>query len=163
MENDQQHFMYCPHCGSKIETGLKFCPNCGAALEDTASTSESSAQEAPQPAPSEPAKPAPAAPKQNAYQQFSAGANTNANVGTPTSTQPANQHTALLVIGWISAIVSLLVVPILFGVVGLIFGYLARSRGRKEASTVLMIASVAAALLGTIFGAIIGAGGAGGI
>ncbi|KRL13722.1 zinc ribbon domain-containing protein [Schleiferilactobacillus perolens] len=163
MENDQQHFMYCPHCGAKIETGLKFCPNCGTALETIATTSESSTQETTQPVHSEPVKPAPAVPESNAYQQFSVGADTNANVSTPANTKPAGQHTILLVIGWISAIVSLLVVPILFGVVGLIFGYLARSRGRKEAGTILMIASVAAALLGTIIGAIVGAGGTGGI
>jgi fucose permease len=56
-----------------------------------------------------------------------------------------------MVIGWISTVVSLLFIPVLFGAIAVIMGYLYRSHDEKH-GTILMIAGVAGAILGMLFG-----------
>ena len=53
--------------------------------------------------------------------------------------------------GWISVAISLLFIPVLFGAVGVIMGYLYREYDEKQ-GTILMITSVAGATLGMLIG-----------
>jgi len=91
----------------------------------------------------------------------SCGADLTAPATKPDVTQPMNVNTnnqnsgsltVLIVLGWISAAISLFFFPVIFGFGGVALGYLVRSRGRKEMGTILMIASVAAAVFGTLLG-----------
>lgn len=56
-----------------------------------------------------------------------------------------------LIIGWVSMVVSLVFVPVAFGAVAVIMGYLYRDKDEKM-GTVLMIAGVAGAILGVLLG-----------
>ena len=68
-----------------------------------------------------------------------------------------SQVTALKVWGWICTGTSLLLLPLVFGIIGIILGYLVRSRGDKEQGTIIMIASIGTMILGIWIGALIGA------
>lgn len=70
--------------------------------------------------------------------------------------KPSN-ITALKVWGWICTGTSLLLLPLVFGIIGIILGYLVRSRGDKEQGTIIMIASIGTMILGIWIGALIGA------
>lgn len=70
--------------------------------------------------------------------------------------KPSN-ITALKVWGWICTGTSLLFLPLVFGIIGIILGYLVRSRGDKEQGTIIMIASIGTMILGVWIGALIGA------
>ena len=56
-----------------------------------------------------------------------------------------------LIIGWVSMVVSLVFVPVAFGAVAVIMGYLYRDKDEKM-GTVLMIAGVSGAILGVLLG-----------
>jgi hypothetical protein len=56
----------------------------------------------------------------------------------------------VLVIGWISAIISLFRVPVIFGVLGVIMGILATKNGSR-AGLALIMASIALMAVGLIF------------
>lgn len=56
-----------------------------------------------------------------------------------------------LIIGWVFMVVSLVFVPVAFGAVAVIMGYLYRDKDEKM-GTVLMIAGVAGAILGVLLG-----------
>lgn len=56
-----------------------------------------------------------------------------------------------LVFGWVSTIVSLLFIPVLFGAIAVIMGYLYRFKDEKM-GTILMIAGVAGGMLGVLIG-----------
>lgn len=58
--------------------------------------------------------------------------------------------TAYLVIGWISAVVSLVAYPYVFGIVGVIMGIIANKNGSKAAMP-LIIASIVLMAVGLIF------------
>ncbi|GGI66696.1 hypothetical protein GCM10011482_23500 [Enterococcus alcedinis] len=60
-----------------------------------------------------------------------------------------------MVIGWVSMVISLLFIPVLFGAIAVIMGYLYRSYDEKH-GTILMIAGVAGAILGFLIGASVG-------
>lgn len=64
----------------------------------------------------------------------------------------SNNITLFTILGWISTVISLLFVPILFGAGGVIFGYLLRSKGQVQHGTIMMIAAIACGLFGTVFG-----------
>ncbi|KRN03233.1 hypothetical protein FD13_GL000012 [Levilactobacillus senmaizukei DSM 21775 = NBRC 103853] len=78
----------------------------------------------------------------------------------PTSTTPEKSPNAALLItlGWISTVVSLLFVPILFGVAGAFCGYrLTRFPGNRTAGIVLMIFAILFGIIGVVMGAAVGA------
>ena len=56
-----------------------------------------------------------------------------------------------LIIGWISMVVSLVFIPVAFGAVAVIMGYLYRDKDEKM-GTILMIAGIAGAILGVLLG-----------
>lgn len=56
-----------------------------------------------------------------------------------------------LIIGWISMVVSLLFIPVAFGAIAVIMGYLYRETDEKM-GTILMIAGIAGAILGVLLG-----------
>lgn len=57
--------------------------------------------------------------------------------------------------GWICTATSLLFFPFIFGVIGIVLGYLIRSRGDKEQGTVIMICATGAMIFGMWLGAIV--------
>ncbi|NMP59001.1 zinc ribbon domain-containing protein [Enterococcus mundtii] len=56
-----------------------------------------------------------------------------------------------LIIGWVSMIVSLVFIPIVFGAIAVIMGYLYREKDEKM-GTILMIAGVSGAIFGVLLG-----------
>jgi len=63
-------------------------------------------------------------------------------------------NSVLLVIGWISAILSLFIYPFIFGVVGIIAGVLS-TKGGSRAGLSLIVASIILMGIGMIFGGVI--------
>ncbi|HHW49127.1 MAG TPA: hypothetical protein GXX14_11015 [Clostridiaceae bacterium] len=63
-------------------------------------------------------------------------------------------NTILLVIGWISAIISLFIYPFIFGVIGVIAGILS-TKGGSKAGLSLIVASIILMGIGMIFGGVI--------
>lgn len=57
--------------------------------------------------------------------------------------------------GWICTATSLLFLPFIFGVIGIVLGYIIRSRGDKEQGTVIMICATGAMIFGMWLGAIV--------
>lgn len=62
---------------------------------------------------------------------------------------------ALKIWGWICTATSLLFFPFIFGVIGIVLGYLIRNRGDKEQGTVIMICATGAMIFGMWLGAIV--------
>lgn len=60
--------------------------------------------------------------------------------------------------GWICTATSLLFLPFIFGVIGIVLGYIVRSRGDKEQGTVIMICATGAMIFGMWLGAIVWGG-----
>ena len=73
---------------------------------------------------------------------------------TTNSNNPNNTKT-LKIWGWICTTTSLLFLPFIFGVIGIVLGYLIRSRGDKEQGTVIMICATGAMIFGMWLGAIV--------
>jgi LytS/YehU family sensor histidine kinase len=66
----------------------------------------------------------------------------------------AKSSIALLVIGWISAVLSLFAYPFIFGVVGVIMGILATKNGSK-AGLPLIVSSIILMGIGLMFSGVI--------
>lgn len=73
---------------------------------------------------------------------------------TTNSNNPNNTKT-LKIWGWICTATSLLFLPFILGVIGIVLGYLIRSRGDKEQGTVIMICATGAMIFGMWLGAIV--------
>ena len=73
---------------------------------------------------------------------------------TTNSNNPNNTKT-LKIWGWICTTTSLLFLPFIFGVIGIVLGYLIRSRGDKEQGTVIMICATGAMIFGMWLGIIV--------
>ena len=73
---------------------------------------------------------------------------------TTNSNNPNNTKT-LKIWGWICTATSLLFLPFIFGVIGIVLGYLIRSRGDKEQGTVIMICATGAMIFGMWLRAIV--------
>ena len=71
----------------------------------------------------------------------------NNNVGTHVERK---SNIFFLALGWVSAIISLFRVPVIFGVLGVIMGILATKNGSK-AGLALIMASIALMAVGLIF------------
>jgi uncharacterized membrane protein YvbJ len=107
-----------------MEESAKFCPSCGASQGKDKVLDVSQASES--------------------VNKVMDEARTQINNGKQTGK-------LYMVIGWISTVVSLLFIPVLFGAIAVIMGYLYRSHDEKH-GTILMIAGVAGAILGMLFG-----------
>lgn len=116
--------VYCSKCGKQIEESSKFCPFCGTAQERNASSGGELI-------------------KQGAEETFK-------DVRNQIDQKKQNGQ-LYLIVGWVSMVVSLLFIPVLFGAIAVIMGYLYRDKDEKM-GTILMIASVAGGILGVLIG-----------
>lgn len=116
--------MYCSKCGTKLEESVKFCPSCGASQgkEPTFNVSQAT----------------------DSVDRVVNEARAQINNGKQSGK-------LYMVIGWVSMVISLWFIPVLFGAVTVIMGYLYRSYDEKH-GTILMIAGVAGAILGFLIG-----------
>ncbi|MFW3529331.1 hypothetical protein ACN9U4_00515 [Staphylococcus caprae] len=71
--------------------------------------------------------------------------------------QQQNERSTLLfiILGWVFSVISLLFLPIVFGIAGIVFGALTISRGKKVHGIIIIVAAIVFALLGTVLGALI--------
>ncbi|MGM0111060.1 zinc-ribbon domain-containing protein [Enterococcus sp. DIV0187] len=116
--------MYCSKCGNEVKEGSKFCPACGISLEEKSSNSTELI-------------------KQGADEALS---------GLKTRVDNGKQSGKLfLIAGWASMVISLLFIPVLFGAIAVIMGYLYRDKDEKM-GTILMIAGVAGGILDVLIG-----------
>lgn len=72
-----------------------------------------------------------------------------------TNSNNSNNTKMLKIWGWICTATSLLFLPFIFGVIGIVLGYIIRSRGDKEQGTVIIICATGAMILGMWLGAIV--------
>lgn len=127
---------FCPNCGNKLVEGATFCTNCGFNLKENGQASSNISS--------------------NNVNDSSDQQN---NKPTATSNIKDQNETLYTVLGWVCAGISLLFFPILFGAGGVVFGYLlARNESSKTKGVILIIFSIALAILGTLFGAAVGGG-----
>lgn len=61
---------------------------------------------------------------------------------------------ALIILGWVFAVISLFFVPLLFGILGVIMGIIASKRGVRSGKAVI-IANIFTMLIGTLAGTIL--------
>ncbi|MEW9677282.1 zinc-ribbon domain-containing protein [Lentibacillus sp. L22] len=62
------------------------------------------------------------------------------------------EGTVFVVLGWVFFAISILFIPILFGAGAFIMGYLVRKHGKETHGIILMVLSVAGAILGMLIG-----------
>ena len=120
--------MYCRKCGKEIADGSKYCQFCGTGQEVNDVIGSETVKKNPEQALNE------------MKEQIAHGQETGK---------------LYLIIGWISMVVSLLFIPVMFGAIAVIMGYLYRDKDEKM-GTILMIAGVAGAILGVLLGMSIG-------
>ncbi len=80
--------------------------------------------------------------------------NINENMRSGEIAVSAGSSTIFIVLGWISAILSLLAYPFIFGVVGVIMGILATKNGSR-AGLPLIVASIIFMSVGLIYSSVI--------
>lgn len=116
--------MYCRKCGKEITDESKYCQFCGALQETDETTGADAVKKS-----------------------------TEQTINEMKEQIVHGQETGklYLIIGWVSMIVSLVFIPIVFGAVAVIMGYLYREKNEKM-GTVLMTAGVAGAILGVLLG-----------
>lgn len=71
----------------------------------------------------------------------------------PTS-RPTAQGNTLSIIGIVCGVVAVLILPIVFGPIGLVLGFVARSRGESLATVAIAVAAVGM-VLGFVLGALL--------
>lgn len=116
--------MYCRKCGKEIADESKYCQFCGSSQETVEVTGIEIVKKSTEQTLSE------------MKEQIAHGKETGK---------------LYLIIGWVSMMVSLVFVPVAFGAVAVIMGYLYREKDEKM-GTVLMIAGVAGAIFGVLLG-----------
>lgn len=116
--------MYCRKCGKEIADESKYCQFCGSSQETVEVTGIEIVKKSTEQTLSE------------MKEQIVHGQETGK---------------LYLIIGWISMVVSLAFIPVVFGAVAVIMGYLYREKDEKM-GTVLMIAGVAGAIFGVLLG-----------
>lgn len=119
--------MYCSNCGNKLEEGTNFCPSCGSAQEQ----------------------------KNNKENEI--GVNNTINELKEEARKRNEKGNLYKIIGWVSAALSLIFFPIVFGALAVIMGYLYRDYEEKQ-GTIIMIVGVATAIFGMVIGASVGFG-----
>ena len=115
--------MYCKNCGNQIEKDAKFCPSCGASQEN----------------------------KELYTEQISPKIEKSLSEVKDQISKGKQSGNLYKIAGWVSVVISLLFVPVLFGAIAVIMGYLYRSYDEKH-GTILMIAGIAGAILGFLMG-----------
>ena len=122
---------YCPYCGSLVEAGVQFCGNCGASLAGAPGTQK-------QPA---------ATPPPQTYgttQQYTQPASTTVVVQ-----QQPKQDTSLGTIALVFGILGFCCMPLVFGLVAVICGHMAKSKGANGNATAgLVLGYINLALFG---------------
>ncbi|GKS55701.1 hypothetical protein IGJ91_001009 [Enterococcus sp. DIV0765f] len=115
---------YCRKCGKEIIDESKYCQFCGALQETDETTGADAVKKS-----------------------------TEQTINEMKEQIVHGQETGklYLIIGWVSMIVSLVFIPIVFGAIAVIMGYLYREKDEKM-GTILMIAGVAGAILGVLLG-----------
>ena len=116
--------MYCRKCGKEIADESKYCQFCGSSQEKVEVTGIEIVKKSTEQTLSE------------MKEQIAHGQETGK---------------LYLIIGWVSMVVSFVFVPVAFGAVAVIMGYLYRDKDEKM-GTVLMIAGVAGAIFGVLLG-----------
>ena len=116
--------MYCRKCGKEIADESKYCQFCGSSQEAMEETGVEMVK--------------------NSTEQTLSEIKEQIVNGQET-------RKLYLIIGWVSMVVSLVFVPVAFGAVAVIMGYLYRDKDEKM-GTVLMIAGVDGAILGVLLG-----------
>lgn len=116
--------MYCRKCGKEIADESKYCQFCGSSQETVEVNGIEIVKKSTEQTLSE------------MKEQIAHGQETGK---------------LYLIIGCVSMVVSLVFVPVAFGAVAVIMGYLYRDKDEKM-GTVLMIAGVAGAILGVLLG-----------
>ena len=116
--------MYCRKCGKEITDESKYCQFCGALQETDETTGVDTVKKS-----------------------------TEQTINEMKEQIVHGQETGklYLIIGWISMVVSLAFIPVVFGAVAVIMGYLYREKDEKM-GTILMIAGVAGAIFGVLLG-----------
>lgn len=116
--------MYCRKCGKEITDESKYCQFCGALQETDETTGADEVKKS-----------------------------TEQTINEMKEQIVHGQETGklYLIIGWVSMVVSLVFIPIIFGAVAVIMGYLYREKDEKM-GTILMIAGVAGAIFGVLLG-----------
>lgn len=116
--------MYCRKCGKEITDESKYCQFCGALQETDETTGADAVKKS-----------------------------TEQTINEMKEQIVHGQETGklYLIIGWISMVVSLAFIPVVFGAVAVIMGYLYREKDEKM-GTILMIAGVAGAIFGVLLG-----------
>ena len=116
--------MYCRKCGKEITDESKYCQFCGALQETDETTGADAVKKS-----------------------------TEQTINEMKEQILHGQETGklYLIMGWVSTVVSLVFVPVAFGAVAVIMGYLYRDKDEKM-GTVLMIAGIAGAILGVLLG-----------
>lgn len=120
--------MYCRKCGKKIEERSKFCPFCGTSQERNVTSDAKLVDK---------------------------GIKETVEDAKNLSDQKNQTNQVYLVVGWVCMVVSLLFIPVLFGAIAVIMGYLYRDQDEKM-GTILIIAGVAGGILGVLIGAATG-------
>lgn len=116
--------MYCRKCGKEITDESKYCQFCGALQETDETTGADAVKKS-----------------------------TEQTINEMKEQIVHGQETGklYLIIGWISMVVSLAFIPVVFGAVAVIMGYLYREKDEKM-GTILMLAGVAGAIFGVLLG-----------
>ncbi|MFZ4898422.1 zinc-ribbon domain-containing protein [Enterococcus durans] len=116
--------MYCRKCGKEIADESKYCQFCGALQETDETTGADAVKKS-----------------------------TEQTINEMKERIVHGQETGklYLIIGWISMVVSLAFIPVVFGAVAVIMGYLYREKD-EQMGTILMIAGVAGAIFGVLLG-----------
>lgn len=117
---------YCENCGEKVEIETKFCSNCGVEQDLNKET-------------------------------IIYGNDSNINIEkivkeTKANFSKNNKNGRIYELtGWVSVVISLFLVPIFFGAIGVIMGYLYRYDNEKH-GTIIIIASIAGSIFGMLLG-----------
>lgn len=127
---------YCSSCGEKITPGAGFCPACGEKIGTGSPQAQGS----------------------RTASQFGDQSQAHASPNHPEpSPRASGDSTKFLVGGFLSAVVAIFLLPIVFGPIGIYCGYKAREEGSDAGGIAIIALSLVTMIFGMIVGAIIGA------
>ncbi|MYV05406.1 MULTISPECIES: zinc ribbon domain-containing protein [Furfurilactobacillus] len=133
---------YCQQCGAQNKPDAKFCVNCGALFDQMNDAQNNSHSNVSNVRPYQRQTQQSAQPQQ--IQSFD-----------DTARQTNNNSRLFLILGWLSAAVSLFFIPIIFGGIGVALGFASRKHNETQ-GLILIVASIICGILGVVLGAIIG-------